>query len=177
MRVDLEEFLADEGLRTGSRRMALYMKEIFGAPDEVPAAPAAETGGLPLAVRVREDSEELNFDRRAPLSLRLEASTAEEPVGARLRAPIPTEDAPPVVAAPVPPAKRNGVGRSHEVPAAPAPTPAPPAPPVLRPAAAPAAPADDPGVDVPAGAGKGRGWLVLLVLLAAAAALAFTVLK
>src|SRR5882672_7155527 len=29
MRVDLEEFLADEGLRTGSRRMALYLSEIF----------------------------------------------------------------------------------------------------------------------------------------------------
>src|SRR5450432_2823528 len=29
MRVDLEEFLADEGLRTGSRRVALYMREIF----------------------------------------------------------------------------------------------------------------------------------------------------
>src|SRR5215831_8494726 len=32
MRVDLEEFLADEGLRTGTRRMGLYMNEIF-APD------------------------------------------------------------------------------------------------------------------------------------------------
>src|SRR5436190_21109701 len=52
MRVDLEEFLADEGLRTGSRRMALYMKELFppqGATP-TPVAPAAPEGGLPLEV-------------------------------------------------------------------------------------------------------------------------------
>ncbi len=101
MRVDLEEFLADEGLRTGSRRMALYMKEIFplaGAPAgdaAPPPARAADGGGLPLDVRVRDDSEELNFDRRAPLSLRFEAAPPEEDQsGARYPAPIPREDAP-----------------------------------------------------------------------------------
>ena len=42
MRVDLEEFLADEGLRTGTRRMGLYMNEIF-APDANPTKPAQST--------------------------------------------------------------------------------------------------------------------------------------
>jgi Protein kinase domain len=106
MRVDLEEFLADEGLRTGSRRMALYMNEIFAPAAPPPLPPAGgergrpgETGGLPLAVRVRDDSEELNFDRRAPLSLRLEAAAEDE----RLTIRFPTLAPAPVVprAAPV----------------------------------------------------------------------------
>jgi serine/threonine-protein kinase len=101
MRVDLEEFLADEGLRTGSRRMALYMKEIFpdgpaGAPPSVPRLPpVSASGGLPLDVRVRDDSEELNFDRRAPLSLRFEAAPPEEDQsGSRYPAPIPRPEGP-----------------------------------------------------------------------------------
>src|SRR5215468_545648 len=76
MRVDLEEFLADEGLRTGSRRIGLYMNEIFG-----PDSPVSESG-VDRAVGyadarpagTAEDSEELNFDRRAPLSMRFEAA-------------------------------------------------------------------------------------------------------
>jgi serine/threonine protein kinase len=98
MRVDLEEFLADEGLRTGSRRMALYMNEIFPpegtpGPEALPVAAADE--GVPLAVRVREDSEELNFDRRAPLSLRFEAAPAEEErPTVQYPAPIPQESGP-----------------------------------------------------------------------------------
>jgi serine/threonine protein kinase len=102
MRVDLEEFLADEGLRTGSRRMAAYMKEIFpdGPPGtKMPSVPRLEpvpaSGGLPLDVRVRDDSEELNFDRRAPLSLRFEAAPPEEDQsGSRYPAPIPRPEGP-----------------------------------------------------------------------------------
>jgi serine/threonine protein kinase len=97
MRVDLEEFLADEGLRTGSRRMALYMKEIFPdgpagsqSPSVPRLVPVPVPGGTPLDVRVRDDSEELNFDRRAPLSLRFEAAPPEEDQsGSRYPAPIP----------------------------------------------------------------------------------------
>jgi serine/threonine protein kinase len=99
MRVDLEEFLADEGLRTGSRRMALYMKEIFpdgppgSRPPSVPRLDPVAAGGLPLDVRVRDDSEELNFDRRAPLSLRFEAAPPDEDQsGSRYPAPIPRDD-------------------------------------------------------------------------------------
>jgi serine/threonine protein kinase len=174
MRVDLEEFLADDGLRTGSRRMALYMKEIFpGAlPSDAPssAAPAAAPppGGLPLDVRVRDDSEELNFDRRAPLSLRFEAAPPEEDQsGSRYPAPIPRDDAPgaprggdaaptmslratPVPVLPpgapplVPARKKNGVGTpSAGLPAlvAPPPAAAPPAKRIPSPAAEPPPPA------------------------------------
>jgi hypothetical protein len=60
MRADLEEFLDDSGLRSGNRRMALYMNDLF-APPVGAEAPAAS---LP--------PDELDFDRRAPPSMRLE---------------------------------------------------------------------------------------------------------
>lgn len=94
MRVDLEEFLADEGLRTGTRRMGLYMNEIFA-----PESPLSATGvdkargyGDAAPATAGTDSEELNFDRRAPLSMRFEAAPAEnDRVTARFRPPIPGE--------------------------------------------------------------------------------------
>jgi serine/threonine protein kinase len=195
MRVDLEEFLADEGLRTGSRRMALYMREIFplaGAfPQEggPPAALAAgDSGNVPLEARVRDDSEELNFDRRAPLSLRFEAAPAEDeqPVS-RYPAPIPRDEAPPPAPRPSPgtkpsPAPERAAAAAVVVQAAaPAPKPAkktngvggaahkaepivPAAPPVV---------AAEPPEALPAPPRSSRGWLILLLLLAGAAALAF----
>jgi hypothetical protein len=187
MRVDLEEFLADEGLRTGSRRMALYMKEIFPPHGVATAAPAPE-GGLPLEVRVRDDSEELDFDRRAPLSLRFEAAAPEDEGATRYPAPVPSEDAPGRVLPPrraaaidpapasaalaggaAPAAKKNGV---HAKPAAPGPalssaTPAAASAPETH---APPAPAAAPA-EVPAA--SGRGWLIFLILLGVGAALAF----
>jgi hypothetical protein len=87
MRVDLEEFLADEGLRTGSRRVGAYMNEIFApeadvAPDGPGKARAfAEiepADARAAAAGKRDDSEELDFDRRAPLSMRFEAAAAAE---------------------------------------------------------------------------------------------------
>jgi hypothetical protein len=197
MRVDLEEFLADEGLRTGSRRVALYMKEIFPpegepAPALAPGA-AADAGAIPLDVRVRDDSEELNFDRRAPLSLRFEAAADDEPRGAGYPAPIPTEDAsdasrggaaaPPTPArgtavggvttfapAQVPAAsskKKNGVAGAARVESA-------PAHPVSAAARAEAAPAPNEAVAAAAPPAPNRlGWLFLLFLLLGAAALAF----
>ncbi len=58
-----------EGLRTGSRRVAIYMKELY--------APGAAAGGAEAA----DDGEELDFDRRAPLSMRIEpaAEVASRP--------------------------------------------------------------------------------------------------
>jgi hypothetical protein len=199
MRVDLEEFLADEGLRTGSRRMALYMKDIFPPEGTPPARSAAADagGGIPLVARGRDDSEELNFDRRAPLSMRFEAAVPEQSIAGRTRPPIPTEDvvpAPPVPAAAAPPAvpappaaaappavpaKRNGVGRAHAADRAPARAPAAEvptgAPPVRSAPARAAVPAPSP--ERAGGPDKGRGWLILLFLVLAAAAVAFTVLK
>ncbi|MDB4982154.1 MAG: hypothetical protein JWM82_2906 [Myxococcales bacterium] len=187
MRVDLEEFLADEGLRTGSRRMALYMKDIFPPEGTAPAMSAAPdaAGGVPLVARLRDDSEELNFDRRAPLSMRFEAAVPEEAVAGRNRPPIPMEDVAATASAPATPvaaAKRNGVGRAPP-PAAEAPASAKGkavSPVSARPSAPPPSP-EPMGLDIPAGPAKGpdkgRGWLILLFLVLAAAAVAFTVLK
>jgi serine/threonine protein kinase len=73
MRDDLEEFLDDSGLRTGNRRVSLYMNELF------PSAGRRAGAGGRTAVRVPELLEpqapvldELDFDRRAPLSMRME---------------------------------------------------------------------------------------------------------
>jgi serine/threonine protein kinase len=182
MRVDLEEFLADEGLRTGSRRMALYMKEIFPPQGLTPppiVQPPVE-GGLPLEVRVRDDSEELDFDRRAPLSLRFEAAAPEDESAPRYPAPIPSEDASGrvAVARPAPQANgkakpTNGVG-----PKPPVQMDGPPAPEVAAPAPAPAAPASLAEADqdiVPRA--SGRGWLIILLILGVSAALAFVAMK
>jgi serine/threonine-protein kinase len=142
MRVDLEEFLADEGLRTGTRRMGLYMNEIF-APDaavstagvdqsrgyaDAPAAGAAAAAGAAGTGTSGDDSEELNFDRRAPLSMRFEAApVSAERTTSRLRPPIPGDAQP--LAAPVLPGwsvstgpartrTANGVSRSSAAAAA-----------------------------------------------------------
>jgi hypothetical protein len=194
MRVDLEEFLADEGLRTGSRRMAVYMKEIF--PPAGAAAPeGAAGGGVPLDVRVRDDSEELNFDRRAPLSLRFEAAPPEdEQPASRYPAPIPQEDAPlsaraseaaPSVsmraapatafpAAPADPPPGSGAKKTNGVTAAAAGADAPaPAPPARPGGSAPPAPRREAADTSPNPAKSRRGWVFLLLLLAGAAALAF----
>jgi serine/threonine-protein kinase len=61
LRHDLEEFLDDSGLRSGNRRMAIYMNELF--------KPEAAAG---VANRPVAEPEELDFDRRAPLSMRIE---------------------------------------------------------------------------------------------------------
>src|SRR5262245_20037550 len=102
MRVDLEEFLADEGLRTGSRRVGTYMNEIFAPEADVSAdgpsrarafADIQPEGGR--AAAKRDDSEELDFDRRAPLSMRFEAAAIEsERPSDRHRVALPAELAP-----------------------------------------------------------------------------------
>jgi hypothetical protein len=169
--------------------MALYMKEIFspegvGVPARAPTA-GGESGGVPLEVRVRDDSEELNFDRRAPLSLRFEAASAEdEGLASSYPAPIPTEDAPgavlagqagplvagraasvagvPMLASASADKKKNGVA----APRVDAPAPQPAATVGVAEARA-----SLNGVAPPAG--SRRGWLFLLFLLLGAAALAF----
>jgi serine/threonine protein kinase len=73
LRHDLEEFLDDSGLRSGNRRMAIYMNELF-KPDEAPN-PQAEAVGEP---------EELDFDRRAPLNMRIEPAADAAPAPARV---------------------------------------------------------------------------------------------
>jgi serine/threonine protein kinase len=82
MRNDLEEFIDEAGFRTGPRRMALYLRQLF-APD-VPlsdegVALARQMGeGDPGGTQppVADQSEELNFDRRASFAMRVEAAPA-----------------------------------------------------------------------------------------------------
>src|SRR6187551_1492982 len=86
---DLEEFLEESGLRSGNRRMAHYMHEVFGT-----GAAASESGGTasrsvaeprPAAGGSTSDDnlEELDLDRRAPLAMRLEV--APEPAAPAAR--------------------------------------------------------------------------------------------
>ena len=65
MRHDLEEFLDESGLRSGNRRMALYMQELF-APDAAGVRRRRRTEA--------RRSEELDLDRRAPLAMRIEVA-------------------------------------------------------------------------------------------------------
>lgn len=179
MRVDLEEFLADEGLRTGSRRMALYMKEIFKADAGagLAAAPPPAAGVVPLDVRVKDDSEELNFDRRAPLSLRFEAAPPEEEQsGSRFPPPLPRDGDGPSAAGPTLPPVSSGPASSRRVaPVAAAPTaPKTNGATAVAHAALPAAPSAEASDQLPDQPPKSkRGWVVLVFLLLGAAALAF----
>jgi serine/threonine protein kinase len=65
MRHELEEFLDDSGLRTGNRRVSLYMNELF------PSA-GRSVGAVASGAQPDPNTEELDFDRRAPLSMRME---------------------------------------------------------------------------------------------------------
>jgi serine/threonine-protein kinase len=67
MHDDLDEFLNESGLRSGNRRVAIYLGELFAAG----AGAAGEGGGT-------DEPEALDLDRRAPLSMRIEP--AAEPV-------------------------------------------------------------------------------------------------
>ncbi|HVV52958.1 MAG TPA: serine/threonine-protein kinase [Polyangia bacterium] len=60
MHDDLEEFLSESGLRSGNRRVALYLGELF-----------ADAGGAVGEGGTAEESEALDLDRRAPLSMRI----------------------------------------------------------------------------------------------------------
>ena len=86
---DLEEFLEESGLRSGNRRMSIYMQELF--------APGAATSDVGVAasrsfadarpqtpmISGDENSEELDLDRRAPLAMRIEV--APEPAAPAAR--------------------------------------------------------------------------------------------
>jgi len=87
---DLEEFLEDSGMRSGNRRVSIYMQELFaGAAEESEsgaararsfAEPRPQTTGAggdkraALPPSVPAVDEELDLDRRAPLAMRIEAA-------------------------------------------------------------------------------------------------------
>jgi Protein kinase domain len=81
---ELQEFLEGAGLKSGSRRLAQYMKELFGVVEPRARGAAGSNGTLavlggpggvasaPGARSTADDElEELDFDRRAPLVMRV----------------------------------------------------------------------------------------------------------
>jgi serine/threonine protein kinase len=91
MHRELQAFLDEEGLKTGTRRVADYLKDLFSASEggrvvtprtRTASGPLEEGQGLPEA-----EEEELDFDRRAPLTVRLEPRSAEPVSPGRPRAP------------------------------------------------------------------------------------------
>ncbi|MBC8131823.1 MAG: protein kinase [Deltaproteobacteria bacterium] len=81
---ELTEFMDDAGLKSGARRLSQYMKDLFAAETNQPnqtthqAQPQGGTGtgtgkGVESPTTQPEDTEELDFDRRAPLMMRMEA--------------------------------------------------------------------------------------------------------
>jgi len=79
MRHELEEFLDDSGLRTGNRRVSLYMNELFQSAAGRSGGPGGR-GALPEPHPGSAGTEELDFDRRAPLSMRMEPAEDAAPV-------------------------------------------------------------------------------------------------
>ena len=200
MRNELEEFLDEEGFRTGNRRMALYLKDLFSP--EVAATDGAGNSGVSGADNVpgrqpqqllSDDSEELNFDRRAPLAMRLQAAPTPAPTPAPSRSVSTRSVASATIAAPAPAANGNGngmpgsAGGSHllvtaaasswSVGPAPATSPVSPAsPPSPSVAPSPIAPGDSVELQLPR---ERKGGLLLLaaVLAIGLLVMVFTVLK
>ena len=104
MHDDLEEFLDESGLRSGNRRVAIYMSELF--------APGAAAGGDGEAA---DEPEALDFDRRAPLSMRIEpaAEVERRPSSPAVVAAVTSRASRPI-ALPVPVSPGAVVGRPHE---------------------------------------------------------------
>ena len=177
MRHELEEFLDEAGFRTGNRRMALYLREVFpaeaaAARDGIVKVLDPDVASAPIVATAGEkEAQELNFDRRAALVMRLEAAPA---------APAPDTESPGVPAA-------GPIGSVVPTVGAPAPGD------LAVPTAAAASPT--PAANAPAAPGYGgfqaptedsvslkvprrRGWLwVAAILLFGIAAMVFNALK
>ncbi|HXU05710.1 MAG TPA: serine/threonine-protein kinase [Polyangia bacterium] len=168
MSLDLEEFLEESGLRSGNRRMAAYMQELF-APDASTsdagisasrsfAEPQPQAAQGPPIV-VEDNSEELDLDRRAPLAMRIEV--APEPAAPSARGSSAGSGSAKVKAAASQagsgPARANAAGGGA---------------PALRRSDAPAAPYTDPSTDAQFALKPARpvGWLIIAALIAIAVA-------
>ena len=109
---DLEEFLDESGLRTGNRRLAVYMNELFTAEASGRLRGRSQPANR-TAPRARRRAGRVGFRCRAPLGMRIEAA-AEEPVAETPR--LPTGQA----AVPAGPAARQpspGPAAAHDRPA------------------------------------------------------------
>ena len=128
---ELQEFLDGAGLKSGSRRLAQYMKELFGVVDPR-ARGAAGSNGTPAVLggagapgprsTADDELEELDFDRRAPLVMRVvprpdpvDDPSAQGSLGTPLRAPAALA---PAAAAPLDPAAAETEPRDPEEPVA-----------------------------------------------------------
>jgi serine/threonine protein kinase len=92
---ELNEFMEESGLKSGSRRLSQYIKDLFapegsGARNErvVESSPADERPAESVGTDA-DESEDLDFDRRAPLIMTVEARPAEEVANHKGRAPVP----------------------------------------------------------------------------------------
>ena len=79
---ELLEFMEEAGLKSGPRRLARYMKDLFGV-DTTAHPTAGATNGVAaapdaVAVEQSEEQEDLDFDRRAPLMMRVEPRTDDD---------------------------------------------------------------------------------------------------
>ena len=90
---DLNEFMDDAGLKSGARRLSQYMKDLFSSAPELSEEDLLEVGPLGKAAVAgagaegEEAGEDLDFDSRAPLMMRMEARP-EEPASRRASAPV-----------------------------------------------------------------------------------------
>jgi serine/threonine protein kinase len=139
---ELRDFLEEAGLKSGTQRLARYMKELFAPDDGLSPEDlerARQFGDAPAHSELRDDaddSEELDFDRRAPLVMRVEARADEGGGGGRAAAagltrpsaPARASDDPfPPIPLSVPAAKRERSGPRGGSSATPPPLPLPPA--------------------------------------------------
>jgi serine/threonine protein kinase len=141
---ELREFLEEAGMKSGSQRLARYMKELFAPGPDQPiedlgrAPTLSEPAGQPMTDLGRDDSEELDFDRRAPLVMRVEARPealvgpgSGPAVGARAPVPPMLDDVDEPARAPVPVVRAGARAAAAAavtgpaLPAAPSPSPSP----------------------------------------------------
>jgi len=169
---ELLEFMEEAGLKSGPRRLARYMKDLFGVNTTARGAGPPNGVAAPEAVAAEqsEEQEDLDFDRRAPLMMRVEPRTDDDadwdsgPAGPFGASPARTGGAPaPVATAFLIPRQPSG----PIAPATEAPRPTPPAVVVEADAASHplAASASVASVAKP-GAGNAMRWVVLAVFLA-----------
>jgi serine/threonine protein kinase len=92
---ELNEFMEESGLKSGSRRLSQYIKELFAPEggllrnDRVAEPSPADERPAESVANAADESEDLDFDRRAPLIMTVEARPAEEVSKQKGRAPVP----------------------------------------------------------------------------------------
>ncbi len=85
---ELNEFMEDSGLKSGSLRLSHYMKELFASDARLSTGPVVGEVEPPEKGAGSDQSdadgaEDLDFDRRAPLIMRIEARLGEGPKAPR----------------------------------------------------------------------------------------------